>query len=1091
MAISSGYKQQCPSCEHLVPIKDESLVGKKIDCPKCKFRFAVEPPKSAAPPKDAETSEEKKPTKKLTASPAAKTPAKAGEASKNGDSKDAKGKPKAKPLPKADADDGDDKPKKKKKKGGNTSLMIGAGIGVLALVLLTVAYFMFFDDSGSSPTPSNNNNNNNQQANNNNNNTNNNNQGNPMGENPMGENPMGENPMGDGNNAPKEKEKEKENSNLKDITNLLPEDTYTVLTFDLPKINRTPVGEVLFDRNSGANEFFRNAMGFNLGSIKKVIQASNPVEKWEFWIVRLTTPIKIDDLQSVMKLEPQQPIKGRNWFLTKEMPILKMIDEYVASVMKERAGYDIPPIKHDQFAVNLLDSQTLIVGDRVPVEKFLKADAQPKFRTQLATAPPEPKREGEEGENPMGPMGSIPMGMMGSPMGFTPPRGPMGVTGPGSGGPGGAPMGPMGISGPGVGGPPMGMMGTPMGPMGISGPGSGGPGGSGGNQPTPVFTNNTSYRTIDPKLKFMMNELDPKNQAVLALATKVPGGTVIPNLDLFNPLPKGKEKEKLPKGPGVGKDDLPDDTKFGMIGVVIDKCDPTGCNFGILVEMQTDAQAKEVADFLRLVLPFVASELSTALGVEIGTGAPAQNPNGMGGEGYPGGLGSPDGPMGPGGLGGPGGPRGPGGLGAPPTPTPGGPGGLKSDRSRGVNGSNAELYQGVVPPPPPSGPGGPGGFMGAPVGPMGPGGGFPNGPGGMNPNSNQNPNQPTSFLTVNNRGQFLVIDGKLDWKEVYQTNIAPPMRAIVQIEKGKGMMASGLSNWHNLAVAVKRMREDGERKGTPLPQGALPRPGDPARFNMPYPADQRLSWMVELLPYLGYDQFYRQIDKSQAWNFDSKEGSNLRVGSYLIAEFLNPKTASNSWKASLQSLQGNSVSSTHFVGLSGIGMDSPYLLDKPENAKKLGLFGFDRVVKWDEITDKPEETIFCIQVPPDLKRPWIRGGGATVQGIPETESFKSFVTVHADGKSGAFAIMADGSIRFIKSNIPDATFHALVTYKGGEKITNLDEFTELVPVRGTQLKSRPPVTGTTLEPKREVNVSAPKKEEPAKTETPAKKEEEK
>ena len=49
----AGFKQQCPSCEHMVPIKDESLVGKKTDCPKCKFRFIVEPPagtKSAVDP---------------------------------------------------------------------------------------------------------------------------------------------------------------------------------------------------------------------------------------------------------------------------------------------------------------------------------------------------------------------------------------------------------------------------------------------------------------------------------------------------------------------------------------------------------------------------------------------------------------------------------------------------------------------------------------------------------------------------------------------------------------------------------------------------------------------------------------------------------------------------------------------------------------------------------------------------------------------------------------------------------------------------------------------------------------------------------
>ncbi len=44
MATTSSFKQQCPSCEAMVPIRDPGLVGKKIDCPKCKYRFVVEEP---------------------------------------------------------------------------------------------------------------------------------------------------------------------------------------------------------------------------------------------------------------------------------------------------------------------------------------------------------------------------------------------------------------------------------------------------------------------------------------------------------------------------------------------------------------------------------------------------------------------------------------------------------------------------------------------------------------------------------------------------------------------------------------------------------------------------------------------------------------------------------------------------------------------------------------------------------------------------------------------------------------------------------------------------------------------------------------
>src|SRR4051794_29533514 len=46
MAITP-FKQSCPSCEALVPIRDAALIGKKIECPKCKYRFVVEAPADA------------------------------------------------------------------------------------------------------------------------------------------------------------------------------------------------------------------------------------------------------------------------------------------------------------------------------------------------------------------------------------------------------------------------------------------------------------------------------------------------------------------------------------------------------------------------------------------------------------------------------------------------------------------------------------------------------------------------------------------------------------------------------------------------------------------------------------------------------------------------------------------------------------------------------------------------------------------------------------------------------------------------------------------------------------------------------------
>src|SRR5215471_8289315 len=70
---TSGFKQQCPSCEALVPIKDTSLVGRKIDCPKCKYRFVVEEPGEEKDASDDSSEDVKKSAKKKGGAPAAKT----------------------------------------------------------------------------------------------------------------------------------------------------------------------------------------------------------------------------------------------------------------------------------------------------------------------------------------------------------------------------------------------------------------------------------------------------------------------------------------------------------------------------------------------------------------------------------------------------------------------------------------------------------------------------------------------------------------------------------------------------------------------------------------------------------------------------------------------------------------------------------------------------------------------------------------------------------------------------------------------------------------------------------------------------------
>ena len=294
---------------------------------------------------------------------------------------------------------------------------------------------------------------------------------------------------------------------------------------------------------------------------------------------------------------------------------------------------------------------------------------------------------------------------------------------------------------------------------------------------------------------------------------------------------------------------------------------------------------------------------------------------------------------------------------------------------------------------------------------------------------------PTSTLSVTTADKYLLIRLQVDWNPVYHDYISPGIRGRMDMMRGEALMITGKALWHTLSMPITAM----EKTGT-TPPAAFPRPADQARFGVPYPPDQRVSWMVDLLPSLGYDFVARNVRKEEAWNSQD----NLQAGSAWIPEFLSRENPPSSWRALVPSLKGRELGATHFVGMSGIGLDAANFPDTPEYASKLGMLGYNRQTKFADVSDGLSNTIFMIQVPPNLQRAWIRGGGSTVQGIPETESIKPFITPVPGGKKGTHILMADGSIRFLSDTTSDTVLKALSTYKGGEKVDNLDAIAPLI-----------------------------------------------
>src|SRR5919204_32030 len=122
MATTTSFKQQCPSCEAMVPVRDPGLIGRKIDCPKCKYRFVVEKPADAEEEADTKT---KPGSTAVTKKPGAK-----------GDGKAAKTAPRR-------GEDDEGAPAKKKA-GSSKMLFLGIGLAVVALAALGVGAFLIF-----------------------------------------------------------------------------------------------------------------------------------------------------------------------------------------------------------------------------------------------------------------------------------------------------------------------------------------------------------------------------------------------------------------------------------------------------------------------------------------------------------------------------------------------------------------------------------------------------------------------------------------------------------------------------------------------------------------------------------------------------------------------------------------------------------------------------------------------------------------------------------------------------------------------------------------------------------------------------------
>jgi hypothetical protein len=190
------------------------------------------------------------------------------------------------------------------------------------------------------------------------------------------------------------------------------------------------------------------------------------------------------------------------------------------------------------------------------------------------------------------------------------------------------------------------------------------------------------------------------------------------------------------------------------------------------------------------------------------------------------------------------------------------------------------------------------------------------------------------------------------------------------------------------------------------------------------------SWMIQLLPYVGYRDLYARFDSTKGWH----EIENLPYACQVIPAFLDPGNRNHSMHV-IGKKNAIGPAFTHFVGMAGIE-DSRNLVaaSLPRSDPRAGIFGYDQVARPEEITDGTTNTIMLISSG-KIVGAWASGGGATIRAAraPYFDSITGFGTASSPG-SGALVAMADGSVKRISKEIDPAVFRALCTIHGGETV---------------------------------------------------------
>jgi type II secretory pathway pseudopilin PulG len=183
-------------------------------------------------------------------------------------------------------------------------------------------------------------------------------------------------------------------------------------------------------------------------------------------------------------------------------------------------------------------------------------------------------------------------------------------------------------------------------------------------------------------------------------------------------------------------------------------------------------------------------------------------------------------------------------------------------------------------------------------------------------------------------------------------------------------------------------------------------------------AEERLSWMVTILPYLEADSVY------QTFQLDKGFGENLQASRTRIKDYLCPN---------LPSGNKNNFNTTYFA-MAGIGSGAP---SQPAGAPGNGFMGYDRLTTLGMIKDGTSTTIAIMETRSNMG-PWAQGGSSNLRGFDPTD-----LPLFGDQRplgghtGGMYTAWADCSVRFLRSQVNPKILSAAITIDGGESVDHI------------------------------------------------------